>query len=433
MRLKPLAAAMTTAVLAVLACNPFFALNRPPQGPPVPTGPASGQNDSSYAVTVTAFDPDGDSVAVRVAWGDGDTSAWSGFVPSGTPVGIEHCWPYGTHLVSAQARDHKDAVSDWSDPLEVSIASHTPYPNVPLGGIQLPGDAGGSNRHAVAPDGRAVYMAGSRSVFTVNAAADQVELQAQLEGYTGVVALSPDGQRLFVELYVPPQGPHSLVVLRASDLAVLRSVVLPRSFWDILLLSDGGLVYLLHSGCIGVYRTDDLSLVVDVPVPYRPERMILSPDGRHAYVMCEDTLVVVGTERHAVVDTVVGFDGYFKDMTVSLDGEYLYVCCYDTLDVLRTSDNSFAARVDFQAARIAVMPDGSYLLGSTDDVVNVLCLSDHTLVDSLQFPGCECDHPILLLPDGSKFYVITHDAAFVFGHRGLEGVPPAAREESFEQ
>ena len=66
--------------------------NHPPDTPSVPSGPDSGQAGVSYGFSSSATDPEGDSVALRFSWGDGDTSAWGGPVGSGASVSMSHAW-----------------------------------------------------------------------------------------------------------------------------------------------------------------------------------------------------------------------------------------------------------------------------------------------------------------------------------------------------
>jgi outer membrane protein assembly factor BamB len=64
---------------------------------------------------ISVRDPDEDSVAVRVSWGDGDTTDWSELAHDGARVTFYHVWSdTGTMLVTAQARDAKGFTSDWS-------------------------------------------------------------------------------------------------------------------------------------------------------------------------------------------------------------------------------------------------------------------------------------------------------------------------------
>lgn len=96
--------------------------NNPPDKPSIPSGPLIGYVDSIYFYSSSATDPDGDSVAIRFSWGDGDTSAWSFYVPSNSTVSLSHSWSYPDfYYISAQAKDKTGATSDWSDSLEIQI------------------------------------------------------------------------------------------------------------------------------------------------------------------------------------------------------------------------------------------------------------------------------------------------------------------------
>ncbi|UCG43479.1 MAG: hypothetical protein JSU73_02355, partial [candidate division WOR-3 bacterium] len=66
--------------------------NEPPDAPSAPYGPETGSVDTEYAFVSTAADPDGDSVAIRFDWGDGDTSNWSSWAASGDTISMKHSW-----------------------------------------------------------------------------------------------------------------------------------------------------------------------------------------------------------------------------------------------------------------------------------------------------------------------------------------------------
>jgi hypothetical protein len=79
--------------------------NHPPLTPDTPGGPIIGRIDYTYSFSIEAIDPDGDSVAIRCAWGDGDTSNWSLLEISGKVFLLSHLWSdTGTYYVKAQAR-----------------------------------------------------------------------------------------------------------------------------------------------------------------------------------------------------------------------------------------------------------------------------------------------------------------------------------------
>ena len=84
--------------------------------PSTPSGPTSAHNGDICLFQTLAEDPDGDSVAVRFDWGDGDTSGWSQSVRSGDSVSMGHSWlGPGTYSIRAQATDVRGDSSGWSD------------------------------------------------------------------------------------------------------------------------------------------------------------------------------------------------------------------------------------------------------------------------------------------------------------------------------
>jgi hypothetical protein len=98
------------------------------QSPNTPSGPTSGIINISYTFTAYATDPDSDSVSIRFDWGDGDTSEWSSYLPSGSAVALSHSWSSpGTYYVKAQAKDVAGATSGWSEEHGIRIIATT-YP-----------------------------------------------------------------------------------------------------------------------------------------------------------------------------------------------------------------------------------------------------------------------------------------------------------------
>lgn len=82
----------------------------------VPVGPSSGAVGVSYTFSSSAEDHDGDDVAIRFDWGDGDTSDWSDWIRPGDTVAMTHKWASpGTFSIKAQAKARNFTFSGWSD------------------------------------------------------------------------------------------------------------------------------------------------------------------------------------------------------------------------------------------------------------------------------------------------------------------------------
>ncbi len=117
-------AACAVLLAALLGCEKQ---NQAPGRAAVPSGPAGGLKDSVLKFTDSATDPENDDVGIKFAWGNGDTSGWSVWVQSDSPVSCSYAYGRsGTYQVCAQARDIYGLRSSWSDPLPVTIDN--PYP-----------------------------------------------------------------------------------------------------------------------------------------------------------------------------------------------------------------------------------------------------------------------------------------------------------------
>jgi hypothetical protein len=122
--------ALPVLLALVLGCGPR---NHAPDVPAAPLGPAYGLQDSTYEFRARAYDPDGDSVALQVAWGYAPLSDWSGVIGSDGQAVWIRSWPApGDYAVRVRARDTKGAVSDWSPALDVGIVSTAGLPLSPL-------------------------------------------------------------------------------------------------------------------------------------------------------------------------------------------------------------------------------------------------------------------------------------------------------------
>ena len=100
---------------------------------PMVLGPDSAQVNESVTFTASATDPDGDNVAIRFDWGDGNTSDWSSYVSSGQSVSMSHIWTsVGTYYVKAQAKDMNGVTSGWSSAHKIVITGANNSPNAPV-------------------------------------------------------------------------------------------------------------------------------------------------------------------------------------------------------------------------------------------------------------------------------------------------------------
>lgn len=96
--------------------------NHAPGTAVVPRGERFVFVGSPTAMYSNVEDIDDDSVSIRFAWGDGDTSGWSPYFPERGSMSMTHTWASaGTYVVAAQARDILGATSAWSDGRAIQV------------------------------------------------------------------------------------------------------------------------------------------------------------------------------------------------------------------------------------------------------------------------------------------------------------------------
>ncbi len=93
-----------------------------PDKPIIPDGPSSGKIGEEYIYSSSTTDPDDDQIFYMFDWGDGTDSGWLGLYESGEICEASHIWTKeGSYEIKTRAKDTKDLISDWSDPLEIII------------------------------------------------------------------------------------------------------------------------------------------------------------------------------------------------------------------------------------------------------------------------------------------------------------------------
>jgi outer membrane protein assembly factor BamB len=105
-------------------CSIRIIIDEPPLTPAIPNGPSEGKINISYDFASSTTDPDGDKIAIRFDWGNGDTSDWSLLKSSGDTITMNNTWlTPGTYPVKAQSKDVYDITSDWSESFPVAITN----------------------------------------------------------------------------------------------------------------------------------------------------------------------------------------------------------------------------------------------------------------------------------------------------------------------
>ena len=99
--------------------------NTQPNKPSRPTGETGGKTGISYSYSSITTDPEGDQLYYNFSWGDGTYSNWIGPYNSNDTVTTLHTWDTkGVFSIKVKAKDSNEAVSEWSEPLAVSITKN---------------------------------------------------------------------------------------------------------------------------------------------------------------------------------------------------------------------------------------------------------------------------------------------------------------------
>ena len=94
----------------------------PPLTPDTPNGETSGEAGTEYSYTASTTDSENDNIYYMFDWGDDSTSGWLGPYNSGATATGTHTWEtQATFEIKVVAKDEHGKLSDWSDPLTVTM------------------------------------------------------------------------------------------------------------------------------------------------------------------------------------------------------------------------------------------------------------------------------------------------------------------------
>ena len=109
----------------------LFNVSSQPDKPSLPLGPRIGSSRRNVSYSCVAMDPDGDEIYYLFDWGDGFDSGWLGPYASGEEVFAVHRWSKsGFYEVKVRVKDVHGHMSNWSDPLAVSMPKNLAFENI---------------------------------------------------------------------------------------------------------------------------------------------------------------------------------------------------------------------------------------------------------------------------------------------------------------
>ncbi len=123
----------STKVIIATLCEfgQAYLIGDPPETPDIPQGPTEGIEGEELTFSASTIDPDGDQLYYKFDWGDNTYSDWVGPINSGETIDVSNFWnEQGIYQVRVKAKDINNRLSNWSDPLDVTITENLP-PDAP--------------------------------------------------------------------------------------------------------------------------------------------------------------------------------------------------------------------------------------------------------------------------------------------------------------
>ena len=406
------------AVAAFLSCPG----NNVPDAPAAPEGPAAGYPDSTHTFSVATADPDGDSVAYRFSWGDGDTTAWSDLVPSESAFALTHVWDsVGSYAVTAEARDSRDAASGWSAEHAITISERPNHPpDTPLPPAGPPEGYIDSvyTYWALAvtePDGDSV-------AFRMSWGDGDTTEWSQYFGPNGQTSWqhswSPVGVYALRVQSMDKLGAESvwsdslLVTIRPDfPRRILATIPVRGTPKRVAVLPGGERVYVTTlDGTVEVIDASCDSVVATVSVGGWPDGLAMLPSGDSLYVadLAAHRVLVLRTADNVVVDTIALDDGATGAVSLPT-GEYVYVALRwpNKVAVIRTSDDSVVASIEVGMSPYALAATADckrvYVTNENSANVSVIRTEDNTVEATV--PVGEVPYGIVSLPNSEYVYV----------------------------
>jgi YVTN family beta-propeller protein len=383
-----------------------------------PNAPSMWQEDPWFigveqprACTAYVVDPDEDSVQCRFAWGDGDTSSWSTYEPSGRSTNDEHSWRMpGTCTIRAQARDQFGALSGWSDSVLLHVVD---FPYRVVDSISLRGYPKGI---AVLPTGDYAYVGnGDATISKILVSSNSLVATIPLAKKAQWLAASPGGDYVYAS-----DGDGYVSALRTADDSIVWTAgtgLYPRR---VAVSPNGQYVYVACNnepyGMLFVMNATTGSEVTRLFMP-APYGVVAHPSGDYVYVTCPSSspeiegVYVVRNGTWVVEDTIrVGKTPH--GLALSATGDYLYVANHgnSTVSVVETSTRTVVDTIQVSTHAngpedLALTPDGAYLY-VTDTWVDVAVASTSSKKVVAQVVVGNSPYGIAMTPDGRFVYVV---------------------------
>ncbi|MGW6930117.1 hypothetical protein ACWGE0_08585 [Lentzea sp. NPDC054927] len=291
---------------------------------------------------------------------------------------------------------------------------------------------------------RAYVVGKTGLVQVVDTRSGTVLAQADTGGRATGVAVSPDGQRL----YVINGWTGAITVVDPETGAILDRIFTQVQLSHAAMRPDGQRLYVSASGGVAVVDPQDFRLVAAVKVPGQPQGLAVHPNNQVLYVAnAQDGTVGLVDTATAFQTSTVQVGGLPQFLAISPDGKRLYVSSMrlgdktpGTLSVIDTTTNQVVGSLDVGrgAGSIAVTPDGAtvYLTLPKESSVVVVDTATMTVRERLPIntPGVAIapGDPRVFFATGATTTVLDTSNAVLATYRMRSGELEEARPRQFD-
>ncbi|MEV6240266.1 hypothetical protein [Lentzea sp. NPDC051838] len=291
---------------------------------------------------------------------------------------------------------------------------------------------------------RAFVVGKTGLVQVVDTRSGAVLARADTGGRATGVAVSPDGQRL----YVINGWTGAITVVDPFTGAVLDRIFTQVQLSHAAMRPDGQRLYVSASGGVAVVDPQNFRLVAAVKVNGQPEGLAVHPNNKILYVAnAQDGTVGIVDTATAFQTSAVQVGGLPQFLALSPDGKRLYVSSMrlgqktpGTLSVIDTTTNEVVGSlpVGRGAGSIAVTPDGAtvYLALPKEGSVAVVDAATMTLRSRLpidtQGVAIAPGDPRVFFATGATTTVLDSSNAVLATYRMKSGELQETRPRQFD-
>jgi DNA-binding beta-propeller fold protein YncE len=242
---------------------------------------------------------------------------------------------------------------------------------------------------AVSSDGRLVYSPVAGKIRVIDAHSDKAIAAVPIpkSRYVAAMALSPDSSRLYVcemGLQDPYHSIFKTVDLRGH--AVSSDIHLNGNIDGMAVTPDGKLVYassMVTGGMIYAIQRRTNKVVAKIPIaevigdygPGRVGRILITPNGRHAYIDGRD-ISVIDLSKNAIIRRMP----FHHPSVLSPDGRYIYTFSHSALVRVDAATGRVLGSVSdyIPASDITISSDGRkiYIANYRDNSISIVDSSD---------------------------------------------------------